>query len=245
MWPIFTTKLILTVLGAFIFSDKEVCDHFFNKIHGFTAPYDQGVVMRMNTVISNMREYKTRLIIDPYETIQPLFNPYELITQMWFGNRTYNMQDEANITFVFVESDAGFVVNGSNKTSYDFQWSNETQEENTTKADPVKQMYQMAIIRLLNELERKENTIRQLSEECMREKKMNTEKFNSLRAQFKTRETAEIVIIFFLLFFIYSIKNLSTIADYKAFMVNSVLMIITVVCIYNYATVWEIIQNLW
>jgi hypothetical protein len=155
--PFVVIKWMITVTGVLFFSDTEVTDHIFKQIHSKTAPYDYGMVKWTNKAINNMHAFRDNVLASPGDAIQPIFTPLETIKQIWFGEQVNFMKDHGtNTTYTFMESESGFSFNNSNSTSYNFTWSNET---NTSTTDPMKVMYQLSIIALVNEINHKDAMI--------------------------------------------------------------------------------------
>lgn len=243
-------NVILSITAVFIVTDKEVRNHALNHIQSFTSPYDFGAVKHIGHGLNGVQYFVRSAIIQPYETFSPILTPYETILRMWEANNSmyndgnvYTIRDR-NATFVFTESEAGFTFNYSNTSSYTFNWNNNTNSTPKNKIDPIKQMYMITIVRLLNEINRKEKVIQDMQGYCVATITNQADEIYKIKQQYRSHMGLAFMVILSMVYFIYKMNELNTIRDYKGFIVKTFFSIVVSVLAYHYTVIWEITKQI-
>jgi len=243
-------NVILSITAVFMFTDKEVRNHALDHIQSYTSPYDFEAVKHIGHGLNGVQYFVRSAIIQPYETFSPILTPYETILRMWEANNSmynygnvYTIHDK-NATFVFTESEAGFTFNSSNTSSYTFNWNNNTNSTPKNKIDPIKQMYMVTIVRLLNEIDRKERVIQDMQGYCVATITNQADEIYKIKQQYSSHMGLAFMVIMFMVCFIYKMNELNNIRDYKNFIVKTFFSIVITALTYHYAVMWEIIKQI-
>ena len=188
-----TLKLLTSVIiGTLVLVDDQTSDHAFHYVHNQTAPYDLGTVLLLGGVVRGVHGVRD-VLLPPI----PRIGYYE-------HTRNYTMHE--NQTFVFVENEDGILVFDTNSTIHSFDWdiANESKRREN--------IYHLAIARLINELNRRQN-IEVQSEITYR-------RYTTLKRMYANHVIQLIVLIVFLFAVLMYAMTLRTIDDFRSFVVK-------------------------